>query len=179
VCNNTLNLAMMDKSSGRFFRRGHSGSIEIIKEDAAKFFESVLASQRAAQDKLKRLAETACDERAFLSFLETILPIPGVPATASRNVAVARAHATKCAKIKDARKQVAQMHLEGYVDPVAPTVRQPPATATWWGALNSVTGWVDHLQVIEGDRYAHLMFGSGDDLKSRALQESLSAIAPV
>lgn len=177
VCNNTLNLAMEDKSSGRFFRRGHSGSIEVVKDAATKFFESVLASQRTAQAKLKRLAETACDEKAFQLFLEKILPVPAVPVTALRNIAVARAHATKRLNIEVARKQVMAAHLGGYVDPLTPTVRQPPAQATWWGALNSVTGWVDHLQSVEGDRYAHLMFGSGNDLKSKALQESLSAIA--
>jgi len=35
--------------------------------------------------------------------------------------------------------------------------------------LNSVTAWSDHLQTTESDRYAHVLFGNGDKLKSAAL----------
>jgi hypothetical protein len=40
--------------------------------------------------------------------------------------------------------------------------------------LNSVTAWVDHLQEIDGDRYAHIMFGGGDEMKAKALIEALA-----
>ena len=36
-----------------------------------------------------------------------------------------------------------------------------PAEATVWGALNVVTAFVDHKQGITGDRYAHIVLGSG------------------
>ena len=44
----------------------------------------------------------------------------------------------------------------------------PPEAPTWWGSLNAVTAWVDHVQIMEGSRYAHAMFGAGDRLKSAA-----------
>jgi hypothetical protein len=56
-----------------------------------------------------------------------------------------------------------------------PDAYQPAALATWWGALNAVTAWVDHVQEIDGHRFAHVMFGSGTDLKGGALIEALAA----
>jgi hypothetical protein len=46
----------------------------------------------------------------------------------------------------------------------------PADAPTWWRAANAVTGWVDHLQPIRGDRYAHALIGAGDRLKSQALE---------
>ncbi len=48
-----------------------------------------------------------------------------------------------------------------------------PAGETWWGAVNAVTGWVDHLQPVAGDRYAYALLGSGDKLKSAALTRAV------
>jgi phage/plasmid-like protein (TIGR03299 family) len=178
VCNNTLNLALRDKTnaSARVFRRGHSQSVEIVKDEAEKFFETVLASQNAAQADLRRLAEMACDEEAFIRFLERVLPVPAAPLSASRNPAVAQAHATKSANIQASRAGVMSVHYAGYTDPLVPKVRHGPATASWWGALNSITAWVDHIQTVDGDRYAHQIFGGGSDIKTKALEIALSAI---
>lgn len=54
----------------------------------------------------------------------------------------------------------------------------PPAENTWWGALNSITGWVDHAQTTESDRYAHILLGSGDRLKSTALERIKAHVCP-
>jgi hypothetical protein len=175
VCNNTLNLALKDKTTGRLFRRGHSGSLAVVKEEAAKCFKEVLAAQAAAQVKLIALTKAECNEQDFKRFMEKVLPVPTPPSTAAVNQAAARAHDTKKAKILVARRQVLDVHLQGYVDPVSPGIRQPPAAPTWWGALNSLTAWVDHLQEIDGDRYAHIMFGGGDDMKAKALSEAIAA----
>lgn len=178
VCNNTLNLALKDKdkATGRIFRRGHSQNVEIVKDEAAKFFETVMASQNAAQADLKRLATMACDEEAFVNFLQKVLPVPATPVSASRNVSVAQAHATKSAKVVTARAEVMDVHFNGFTDPLAPDVPQAAAPSNWWGALNSVTAWVDHIQAVEGDRYAHQMFGGGSDIKAKALDVALSMI---
>lgn len=177
VCNNTLNLALKDKTSGRLFRRGHSGSLEVVKEDAAKFFNSVLAAQLAAQAQLVALAAAKCNEDDFKRFLAKVLPVPAPPSTAPVNQAAVRAHATREIKVLASRQQVLNAHLRGYVDPTSPGVRQPPADPTWWGALNSVTAWVDHLQEVDGDRYAHIMFGGGDEMKAKALSEAIAEAA--
>lgn len=171
VCNNTLNLALRDKTKGRVFRRGHSDRLELVQEEAAKFFGVVLAAQREAQARMDALAQAACDMEAFTRFLKKLLPVPAEPATAARDSSVARAYETRRIRIEDARKQVACIYVNGYAD--CPTPRN------WWGALNSVTAWVDHVQKIEGDRFGHAMFGSGDDMKSKAfaLSQELAGTA--
>lgn len=168
VCNNTLNLALWDKTQGRVFRRGHSDRLALVKEEAVKFFEFVLATQREAQARLNTLAQAACDAQAFTRFLEKLLPIPAKPATAARDSSVARAHETRRIRIEEARKQVAGIYVNGDAHGSAPGECQAPAPKNWWGALNSVTAWVDHVQEIDGDRFSHAMFGGGDDMKSKA-----------
>lgn len=79
VCNNTLNLALRDKTQGRVFRRGHSDRPGLVKEEAAKFFEVVLAAQCEAQARMNALAQAACEMEAFTRFLEKLLPIPADP----------------------------------------------------------------------------------------------------
>jgi hypothetical protein len=44
----------------------------------------------------------------------------------------------------------------------------PAEPPTWWGSVNAVTAWVDHVQPTAGDRYAHALLGAGDRLKSTA-----------
>jgi hypothetical protein len=45
----------------------------------------------------------------------------------------------------------------------------PPDPAIWWGSVNAVSAWAEHVQRIGGHRYAHILFGAGDHLKRRAL----------
>ncbi len=62
------------------------------------------------------------------------------------------------------RREIVGVHREGIL---ARDI--PPAEKTWWGALNSITAWSDHIQESESDRYAHILLGSGDKLKATAL----------
>ena len=79
--------------------------------------------------------------------------------------AVARSHETRLTKAVEARAAIERIRLQGLPD------RGIPADApTWWGAVNAVTAWVDHAQAIKGNRYAHALFGAGDQLKSRAFE---------
>jgi phage/plasmid-like protein (TIGR03299 family) len=178
VCNNTLNQALNDKTEGHVFRRGHSGRLELVKDAAVKFFAVVLATQLEVQERMNRMAQTACDAQAFAAFLDRLLPIPTKPATASTNPSVSSAYETRCIKIEAARQEVIGVNDNGYRDPSAPNAWHPAAEKTWWGALNSVTAWVDHLQKFDGHRFAHKMFGSGADLKSKAFKVATEALRP-
>jgi hypothetical protein len=53
----------------------------------------------------------------------------------------------------------------------------PPADRTWWGALNSVTAWVDQVQEVNGDRFSHQMFGARDDLETKAYKDIVERVA--
>jgi hypothetical protein len=137
-----------------------------------------MATQRKAQADMVRLAEARCTEDSFVRFLNKLLPDPTKPATAATNATVARAHATRAASVKAAREQVFKAHTDGFADAFVVGRHIPAAPDTYWGALNSFTGWVDHLQRIQGDRFAHVMFGTGDELKTSAFALALSETAP-
>ena len=170
VCNNTLNMALREKGTTLAFRRGHNHGLERVQAEAKRFYDVVLATQQDAQMTFDALARARCDAEAFRRFVDKLLPVPATPITAETNASVARAHDSRRVGIEGARMELAGVFADGYADPSASGGWQPPAGASWWGALNAVTAWVDHLQSIEGDRFSHALFGSGDDLKVKAYE---------
>lgn len=159
VCNNTLNLAMRKGMAGAVFRRGHGQRIDVVRDAAARFFDDVLAEQRHAALRLTRLAETPCTDGDFAKFLDALLPNSVGQGTAPHQQAA-----------QAARQAIVAVSATGYPDPAAPTGHQPPAEGTWWGALNAVTSWVDHVQTVrQGSRVADALLGAGAVFKERAL----------
>lgn len=173
VCNNTLSLALSRNTPGQVFRRGHSGSYELVKAQADKFFDSVLVQQKETAEVMGRLVRVRCSDKAFEEFLARLLPVPVRPATAALNTSVARAHDTRSETIVAKRDEIMTVHLKGHRVTGKPEVTVAPAEKTWWGGLNSITAWVDHVNEIQGDRYANAMFGLGDRLKTQAYQRIL------
>ena len=84
-----------------------------------------------------------------------------------------KAYETRLQTIQQSRDAVLRVHKEGIHD-LKNSI--PKAQANWWGALNSVTAWVDHVQATEADHYAHILFGSGDQLKTSALEKIKSEV---
>ena len=119
-----------------------------------------------------RLAQTECDDKAFEAFLTQLLPNPTRPITASRNPQVERAYQTRLITARATRAQVMSVHRAGI-----PARGLEPEDKTWWGALNTVTGWVDHVQDTESDHYAHILFGAGDRIKTNALDRIQAMMA--
>ena len=89
------------------------------------------------------------------------------------STAVKRQHDTRVRKITEARNDIVGVFTQGFRN----GVEIPPADETLWGALNAVTAFVDHKQRIEGDRYAHILFGSGADLKEKAFELTVAQLA--
>jgi hypothetical protein len=87
---------------------------------------------------------------------------------------VGRSHDTRAATIAQHRNQIMEVHLKGHKVDGTPGIEIQPAEKNWWGGLNSITAWVDHVSEIEGDRYANTMFGTGDRLKTDAYQRILA-----
>lgn len=165
VCQNTLSLALHKKGvAGKVFRHGHSGTYELLKEEAKAFFELSIQQSREAELLFSRLAAKACTKDEFKSFLKKLMPDPVKPATANRNPSVLRGYETRMETAVATRGELMGVHLEGI-----PSRDIAPAEDSWWGALNSVTAWSDHVQNTESERYAHILFGNGDRLKTTAL----------
>jgi len=176
VCNNTLSLALRKKDQAHVFRRGHNGSFEILKAEAEAFMASVLAQLGETTESMKKLIAAQCTDDKFAAFLETLLPVPARPATADTNATAAKAHATRMVTIEAKRSEIMRLHTNGHTVASVPPIAIPAAPKTWWGALNSVTAWVDHVSEFEGDRYANALFGTGDQLKTVAYQKILAEV---
>lgn len=169
-CQNTLSLALNTKGrANTIFRRGHNGSYGLVKEEAKGFFEFSVKQSEEAERLFTRLAEKPCSDPDFERFLLNLLPDPRAPATATNNPSVKRSHETRLETIARMRQAILQVHRKGI-----PEQKIDPADRNWWGALNSVTAWSDHIQETDNDRYAHKMLGSGDRLKTVALRDILA-----
>lgn len=170
VCQNTLSMALhKNNTAGKVFRRSHNGSYELLQEEAKGFFEFTTRQCKEAEVLFSALAAKSCGTADFDAFLKRLMPDPKRPATANSNPSVLRAYETRRETIDSTRKEVRDVHVEGI-----PGRDIPPADCTWWGALNTITAWVDHVQHTENDRYAHGVLGSGDRLKSAALARILA-----
>lgn len=172
VCQNTLNFALGSKASIPSFRRAHRHSAAMLRREAKTFFQFALRQCEVAQQLFVRLADARCAEPEFQRFLQSLLPEPKRPATADQNPAVQKGYETRVESILAARRGIDSVFRHGI-----PEQRISPADDNWWGALNAVTGWVDHVQEVKGDRFAHMTFGSGDLLKGKALKLAQKAVA--
>jgi phage/plasmid-like protein (TIGR03299 family) len=168
VCRNTLSMALHANSS-RAFRRAHRSSAAMIERDAKAFFQATRDRIEETQALFRRLAERRCDDATFERFVGDLLPDPRAPMADAGSVA-AKAHATRLAALAMCRADLTRIRREGLAERDL-----PPDPPTWWGAVNAVTGWVDHLQPVKGERYAYLMFGSGDWIKQRAVRLAVAA----
>ena len=174
VCQNTLSLALSKKATGKVFLRAHNGSYGLLREEAKGFFEFATRQSKEAETLFSRLASEPCADSGFQAFLRQLLPDPRKPASALTNPAVRRGYETRMATVRATREQILDIHLFGM-----PGEEIPSAEKTWWGALNTITGWVDHVQEIDSDRYAHILMGAGDRIKTTALELIRSNVALV
>jgi phage/plasmid-like protein (TIGR03299 family) len=167
VCNNTLTLATRAREAGTFFRRGHNLSLEKLGTEAKAFFGLVLQDQSTQQEIMKKMAAARCDDTAFRAFLEKLLPDPLPPASAATNRAVAGAYATRLDHVRASRQAMFGVRRDGCRQRES-TQQVQAEEETWWGTLNAITAWVDHVQEVKGSAFAHQMFGAGNDFKSSA-----------
>ena len=170
VCQNTLSLALHTGPRRQVFRRAHRGSPELLQLEAKAFFAFSQERMKEAEALFQHLAKSPCSDEAFDRFLLQLLPEPRRPATADANPAVGKAWETRAKTIAASRASIQRVRAEGIEERAI-----PPAKPNWWEALNSVTAWVDHRQETEGDRYAHVLLGSGDKLKASALDLAVQA----
>jgi phage/plasmid-like protein (TIGR03299 family) len=171
VCRNTLSLALGSDST-HAFRRAHRSSSRVIEQEAKKFFEAIRQHIEETQGLFRRLASKRCDDDAFRDFVRALLPDPQAPVNADKKSPQANAHARRLAMLADCRKAVTRIRNEGLAERDL-----GPDAPTWWGAVNAVTGWVDHVQSVTGARYAHAVFGAGDRIKRTAVEVARAAIA--
>jgi len=128
---------------------------------------------------MEKLVQAKCSDDAFAAFLKLLLPDPTRPATADANRAVERGFDTRTATVAEQRDQIMAVHQNGHKIPDQSKIVISAAEKNWWGSLNFITAWVDHVSAVEGDRYANNMFGGGDRFKTVAYQKILTEAGAV
>lgn len=166
VCNNTLTIALESTGLNKVFKRGHDGSNAIIKAEAKEFFKFATQQTKKTEELFTRLAKLKCNKGDFEKFLVKLMPDPSRPITADSSSTVRKSYETRMKTVIGNRKEVMGVHEHGIQ-----SMKITPSEETWWGALNSITAWVDHVQASNNDRYAHILLGGGNQLKSRALSQ--------
>lgn len=169
VCQNTLALAFQEKLHAPVFRRRHAIDSNQLEIEARDFFRTYLKAANALECQFQAMHGIEFDRDQFRGFNDRLFPIPKPPARMLLDRRLQRQYETRIKGITATRLAVVKVFTDG----LGQGLVLPPAEETLWGALNSVTAFVDHAQEIRGDRYAHILFGSGAELKRRAFAQAL------
>lgn len=165
VCQNTLNLALSKKNSQHIFKRSHNGNYGSLKSEANHYFEFVRTEIRNTQKEFNYLAEKECIPQVFQEYIEKLLPLPTEPQSVpTPSKAVENSYQSRKIAVIDMREKISNVFALGQKN----EIEIPPADLNFWGAVNAVTAYVDHIQIFPGDTYASIMFGKGDQLKRNA-----------
>ena len=172
VCRNTLSLALGRNAIHAPFRRAHRHTPRILQREAEAFFASVRQRIDETKALFRRLHAAPCDDVAFARFLWQLLPDPRPPLGAPVG-----------GPLPGARDACRQPHADARRDRRCPSQwrsRQGraagPGDVVGFGQCGHRVG--DHAQDVDGDRYAHALFGSGDRIKSRALALAMAVVLP-
>jgi len=167
VCQNTLNAALADKAKSTFNIR-HTASAEERLKEAERLVSVLTGAWTETVEVYKEMAETAIDNEAVRQAIELLMPIPGDASDLMKD------------RTTKARLNVASLFKGG----VGANLRGDTA----WGLYNAFTEYVDHVVPAEvanrsksvgAIRRAMVstMFGSGNDLKAKALQVTRAMVA--
>jgi len=173
VCQNTLALAMRGDKSSHVFRRAHKIGPAKLAAEAKEFYQFFTKAAAELGESFQKMHDVQFGPDQLESLAAKLLPLPRPPADGSGPVGVRKQYETRLQKITEARKDIATVFEKGCTN----GFKILPAEKTLWGALNAITAFVDHKQEIHGDRYAHILFGSGASLKEKAYQLAVAQLA--
>jgi phage/plasmid-like protein (TIGR03299 family) len=159
VCQNTLMLALQDGQQA--FRVRHSLKMGERLDEIGKLIAEVNAAYAKAAETFRRLAEVNVKNEAMLDeYLGALFPRS--PAQ-QRD----RSNPPKWDEVK-------------YLFETRPDLQLPGVRGTLWGAYNAVTAFEDYRLARDdtpAKRLDRVWFGSGADLKARALAKALDLAA--
>jgi phage/plasmid-like protein (TIGR03299 family) len=162
VCQNTLNMAIQQKSLAKQFRRAHQGTLREHAQAALAFWDATNRELELVKAAFNRLATTPCNREQSDHVLNQLLPMPAEPRSAANSLAAQKAHENRLAGVEAARKTIAELRTSGKGADLA------SSRGTMWGMLNAVTEYVDHHREIKGDRVSYVLLGDGRDMKVKA-----------
>lgn len=164
VCQNTLNLALSGRKKALAFKQAHQGSYEALLAKAEQFFQFSLEVASEVGNEFQAMNGVWFHVHRVQEFTDRLLPLPQRPTPLPTDGRRLQQYEARCQAIEETRAAIQEVFTAG----ISNGVVVPPAEESLWGALNAVTAFVDHLQPIGGDRYAHSLFGAGAALKQKA-----------
>jgi len=161
VCQNTLSSAL--NGAGEFVKVKHTRNAADRMRSAADAMRGVGQSVSALTDKLRRLAQVKVTRESMSSILDRLFPKPKDEKTSTTRRENILAEVLQCYERNDGDK--------------IPSIR-----GTAYNLLNAVTEYTDHYRTARGgnilrDRADSAMFGSGEALKTDALEVILEQTA--
>ncbi|PLC40005.1 hypothetical protein C0Q88_25255 [Ralstonia pickettii] len=159
VCNNTLQIALGDSSSGAV-KVPHRSQFDA--QAVKRQLGIAISSWDGFMVRMKALADRKVNDVAVEAFFRRVLTYPtttGVSAPATNDSAIKAVQALYAGRGKGATL--------------------PSASGTAWGLVNSVTEFVDHQRRARSDDHRRdaAWFGQGAAIKQKAWDEAMKLIA--
>ncbi|MGM3411946.1 DUF932 domain-containing protein [Ralstonia holmesii] len=160
VCNNTLQIALGDSSSGAV-KVPHRSQFDA--QAVKRQLGIAVSSWDAFMTRTKALAERKVTDSAAEAFFRRVLTYPTTNPSDRAAVAVNERAIKAVQQLYAGRGKGAQL---------------PSASGTAFGLLNAVTEYVDHHRRARSDDHRRdaAWFGAGNSLKSRAWDEALRLV---
>lgn len=161
VCQNTLTIALGERAKG-LFRVRHTKSAQDKIASAHAALETVSGDLRTVEAKLNMLAARKVVKETMTSILDRLFP----PAKDAKGVD----------KETTRRDNILSAVLANYESNDRNAF--PQQRGTLYNLLNAVTEYTDHERSSRGDRRSEsALFGTGDQLKTKALELCYEAVA--
>ena len=154
VCQNTLMLALKDGQKA--YRVRHSNMMQFRLSELREFLAITQEVFMRAATLFKRLAEVEMTEERLLQYLDAVFP-----KTPSQK--------------KEGKEPPKWTHIRELLKTV-PDLQWPGVKGTLWGAYNAITRFEDYKEPVQEEepdqRLERIWFGSGADVKLKALQKA-------
>lgn len=159
VCQNTLNVALSAKSASQF-RVKHTKNAQARINDAHAALESIGADVQTVADKLNYLSTRRITKEGLVDIMDRLFPAQKDDKGEKRDT--------------PKRNQILADVLERFE--YNDGNQFPEFRGTAYNLLNGVTEYADHFRSTRGtDRVESAMFGSGDKLKTQAMEVIMMA----
>ena len=172
VCNNTLSMALADKTQPHFkmpHTRAFDADLIATAEDALG-----LASNRMKE--YKEAAEFLCSRKynkdTVVSYLADLMqPKLALEQKILENTKDEKAYVARATMLDEFQRTPSKMYEALELQPGA---NLKSSQGTWWGAMNAVTFVVDHKWGHDRDAAMHnAWFGARASLKTRAMSKAI------
>jgi phage/plasmid-like protein (TIGR03299 family) len=172
VCNNTLSMALADKSQPHF-RMPHT---KVFDADLILSAEQALGLASDRMKEYKEAAEYLCsrqyDENSVISYIADLMqPKLAMQQKILENTKNEKAYAARASMLDEFQSAPSKVYEALEQQPGA---NLKSSKGTWWGAMNAVTFVVDHKWGHDRDAAMHnAWFGGRASLKTRAMTKAI------